>query len=36
MKVQHMKGVAIRHGPESCVPVREDSRLEYLGLGAKR
>ena len=36
MEVQHMKGVATRHGPESCVPVREDSRPGQLGLGSKR
>ncbi len=33
MKVQYMKGVATHHGPESCVPVREDRRLELLNSG---
>ena len=35
MKVQYMKGVATHHGPESCVPVREDRQLEQYELGGE-
>ena len=34
MEVQYMKGVATRHDPESCVPVREDRRPGF-GLGGE-
>jgi hypothetical protein len=33
MKVQYMKGVATRHGPESCVPAREGSRPDLRAWG---
>ncbi len=35
MKVQYMKGVATHHGPESCVPVREDRQLEQYEPGSE-
>ncbi len=33
MRVQYMKGVAIRHGPESCVPAREGRRPDLRAWG---